>query len=413
MKKALKILGAILGILVLVAAGLYFQDHRFWHRYYLVVSTGGTLPQEGWAGSEYYFDGANHEYLPVSDTSKWTIDPQAIDAAKTWASERNSSSLLIWHEGELLVREHFGDYDEKTLIVGKSMAKMVVSAVVGRAIKEGYIASLDEPAATYITEWQGTEKDTVSIRHMLHMSAGFEPFYTPSNSPFSKFLRSYLEGHNEDYLIDGYDLIDEPGTVYDYSQVVSDLLGMILERATGMPYGEYLDRSLIKPIGAQGGEVMMNRPNGLAHTGCCLLLPSESWLRIGLFLLDGGIVNGEALLPDGWMDEYLTPSPANPAMGMHIWLGEPYLERRSWQEVGEPSGFGIFHSEPYLASDLFLFDGSGHQVMYMVPSEQLVVLRTGSWSWSPEKEWDNAYLPNTLIRGIKNSAAAETEAGLE
>ena len=167
----------------------------------------------------------------------------------------------------------------------------------------------------------------------------------------------------------------------------------------------YLSESLIQPLDAQGGQVMMNRPNGLAHTGCCLLLPSESWLRFGILLANSGEINGQQLFPQGWMQEYLAPSPGNPSFGLHIWLGEPYFKSRSWATPGEAKEWGVLHSEPYLADDLFLFDGNGHQVVYIVPSEQLVIVRTGG---RPSREeglqWDNAYIPNAVIRGIREKA---------
>ena len=396
-----KILAGLLTLTIVVVGGVYLQDRHFWHRYYLLYTNGGTLPQEGWAGSEYYVEGADHQLFELVDPSQQTISDEALQEVSEYAEKYNSNSLLVWHRGELQLREHYQGMNSDSLIIGKSMAKMVVGMVVGRAIEEGYIAGLDESASNYIEEWQGTEKEKITIRHMLHKSVGFEPFYTLSYNPFGNFMRSYIGGNNERTLIKGYDLIDEPGTVYDYSQAVSDLIGLVLERATGMPYGQYLSESLLVPIGAQGGEVMMNRPDGLAHTGCCLLLPSESWLRMGIFAMNGGVVDGQSLFPEGWMDDYLEPSPANPAMGLHIWLGEPYLERRSWTEVGEPQGFGVYHSEPYMASDLFMFDGSGHQVVYIVPSEELVIVRTGAFSWGADPEWDNSFIVNRVIRGIQ------------
>lgn len=395
-----KISTAILLLLIVVAGALYLQDRHFWHRYYLLATNGGILPQSGWEGSEYMVKGAEHQLFELVSASERSISDEALADVASFAAQRKTSSLLIWHKGQLQFREHYQDLDENSLIVGKSMAKMVAGIVIARAIEQQHIASLDEPAASYITEWQQTPKANITIRHMLHMAAGFEDFYTLDMSPFSNFTRSYIGGHTEAVIINGYELINEPGSVYDYSQVVSDLLALIIERATGMPYGEYLSESLIQPIGAQGGEVMMNRPNGLAHSGCCLLLPSESWLRMGIFLLNSGEIEGQKYFPENWMQDYLQPSPANPAMGLHIWLGQPYLPKRSWTEVGTPKGYGTVHSEPYLADDLFLFDGSSNQVMYIIPSKQLVILRTGSFNWEPGKEWDNSYLPNTIIRGL-------------
>lgn len=399
-KTAFKVLGGTIAVCIVAAGAIYLQDTRFWDRYYLIATNKGVLPQSGWEDSEYPVTGGQHTLLELTKPEDRTISAEALVNVTNYAEARKSTSLLIWHKGQLQAREHFKDYTADSLIVGKSMAKMVVSLVIARAIKEGYIEGLDEPVANYITEWQGTEKAKITIRHMLNMSAGLEPFYTLDMSPFSNFTRTYIAGHNEDYLINGYDVINEPGTVYDYSQVISDLLGLVLERATNRPYGEYLSQSLIVPLEAQGGEVMMNRPDGLAHTGCCLLLPSESWLRIGIMLANKGVVNNTSLFPENWMNDYLEPSPANPAMGLHIWLGEPYLPKRSWTEVGTPTRYGVTHSEPYLASDLFLFDGSGNQVVYIIPSLELVIVRTGAFSRGKGKGWDNAYIPNTVIRGI-------------
>lgn len=391
----------LLAIVLVMGAAAYLQDPIFWKRYYLVATGNGILPQSGWAGSEYKVEGDHQGFLGLTEADTGAINQTVLDEVSDYARAHNSSSLLIWYNDQLVLREYFDGYDADQLIVGKSMAKMVAGVVIGRAIKQGYINSLDQPAADFIDEWQGKDREQITIRHMLHMAAGFEKFYTLDMGPFSNFMRSYLAGRNEDVLIDGYQLINTPGAKYDYSQVVSDLLAIIVERATAMPYGQYLSEALIKPLGAQGGEVMMNRPDGLAHAGCCLLLPSETWLRIGVFLLNNGVVNNTSLLPDNWMADYLEPSPANPAMGLHIWLAEPWLERRAWREVGPPQGFGILHSEPYLDPDLFLFDGSGNQVMYMIPSINMVILRTGRFSFGAEQEWDNSYLPNTMIRALQ------------
>ncbi|MBX2846797.1 MAG: beta-lactamase family protein [Acidiferrobacterales bacterium] len=405
MKKLFKIVIGLFVLVMLVGTFLYLQDPVFWKRYQILKDNGGILPQSGWAGSEHPVQGGVHSLFELADSSSLNFPEDVLNDVSDYAEQRSSSSLLVWHKGQLQLRKHFQGTDANTPIVGKSMAKMVVSMVVARAIKEGYIAGLDEQASNYITEWKGTPKETITLRHMLHMAAGFEKYYTLDPSPFGKFMRSYIGGNNEEIMINDYEMIDQPGSKYDYSQVTSDLIGLILERATGKPYGAYLSESLIQPIGAQGGEVMMNRPNGLAHTGCCLLLPSESWLRMGILLINAGEVDGQFLFPDNWMQDYLQPSPANPAFGLHIWLGKPYFERRGWATPGEAKAYGVLHSEPYLADDLFLFDGNGHQVVYIVPSLELVVVRTGGRPRGEGIEWDNSYIPNTLIRALQEKEA--------
>ena len=113
---------------------------------------------------------------------------------------------------------------------------------------------------------------------------------------------------------------------------------------------------------------------------------------------------------DYWMTEMLAPSPNNEHFGLMIWLGKPHAERRlyhrpdSWlNEVPRP---GVYNSEPFLADDLFLFDGSEGRSVAIVPSEQLVIVRTGFRPHPGQPEWDNAFLPNTIIRGIRPAVSA-------
>ena len=388
-------------VLLLGVAWGYWQDTRFWHRYLSLISHGG-VPSPEWYQPQYPVASGRHEFwLPTQYT---TVSEDVLNDVTEYARRYRSSSLLIWHKGQLQRAAYFGDTRADTALASKSMAKMIVGIVIGRAIRDGYIAGLDQSAATYISEWQGTPKEAITLRHLLHMAPGFETFYTMNMNPFDKFIRSYLSSYHEQVIINEYPMVDKPGTRFDYSQVTSDLLAVVLKRATGKAYGDYLSESLIQPLGALGGTVWMNRTGGLAHTGCCLMLPAETWLRIGVFLLAAGVVNDQPLLPSGWMAEYLAASPGNPALGLHIWLGKPYFERRAVNISGDGSGgsISVWHSEPYAADDLFLFDGNSSQVLFIVPSEQLVVLRTGS---SPLPingvEWDNTYIVNRLIRSVR------------
>lgn len=144
----------------------------------------------------------------------------------------------------------------------------------------------------------------------------------------------------------------------------------------------------------------------MPHGGCCLMLPPETWLRFGVLLLKGGRWQGQDLLPQGWLEEMLTGSPMNPHFGLMIWLGSPYLERRLYHRPDSPMSQrpnpGVYNSEPFLADDVFMFDGAEGRMVYIAPSEDLVIVRTGFRPLPGQPEWDNAFLLNTVIRGIKN-----------
>ena len=340
-------------------------------------------------------EGAPMSSLPHARRHR--ITAQALVAAESYAAARNSSSLIVWRDGKIEAEHYFNGFDATKPIVSKSLAKPVTALLIGRAIKLGYIKSLDQPVADFITEWKGDAgREKIRIRHLLDMRSGLLMQGQPSG-PQDILNRAYLHPHHDEIIIREYPLINEPGTRYDYSNATAELIAPVIERATGMRYNAFLSEALLKPIGAPGGSIWLNRPGGMAHSGCCLMLPAQSWLRMAVLLMNDGAWNGRRLLPDGYVAAMRTATPHNPHYGMGLWLAGQYIERRGYAHPSIPFG-KVLHSEPYAARDLYLFDGNGNQVAYIVPSQRLIVLRTGD---APPKtlEWDNAYLPNLLIRG--------------
>jgi CubicO group peptidase (beta-lactamase class C family) len=341
--------------------------------------------------------GARTKSLPKA--KKPTIAAGALGEAKAYAEERKSSAFIVWRKGQIEAEHYFNGYDATKPIISKSLAKPVTALLVGRAIQLGHIKSLDQPVADFITEWKGDAKrEKMTIRHLLDMRTGFL-MQSPASRPDDILNRAYLHPRHDEIIIRDYPLTNDPGTRYDYSNATSELIAPVIERATGKRYSAFLSEALLKPIGAAGGSVWINRPGGMAHSGCCLMLPAQSWLRMAVLLMNDGKWGGKALLPKGFVAAMRTPTAENPHYGLGVWVAGPYLEQRGF---AHPSiAFGrVLHSEPYSAKDLYLFDGNSNQVIYMIPSQNLIVLRTGE---TPPKAlgWDNSKLPNLLIRGIK------------
>ena len=240
------------------------------------------------------------------------------------------------------------------------------------------------------------------------MRSGFLP-QAPATTQEDMLNRAYLHPRHDEIIIHDYPVVDEPGTIYEYNNATSELVAVLIERATGMRYGEFLSREVLKKIGSPGGEIWVNRPGGVAHAGCCLMLQPEAWLRLGILLMQDGRWQGKRLLPEGYVNEMRRGTVHNPYYGLGVYVAGRYTARRGFANPArEPEARRVLHSEPYLAEDLFLFDGNANQVVYVIPSENMVVLRVGN---NPPRaagrEWDNAVLPNTLMRGIRR-AAGET-----
>jgi len=327
-----------------------------------------------------------------------TITQEARQAAIEYAAENNSSALIIWRNGAIESETYFGDTTPETLLNSRSFAKPLTAIVVGRALQLGAIASLDQPVADFVKEWRDDPvKSNVTVRHLLDMRTGFLP-QAAAFDPQHILNRAYLHPRHDEVIINDYPFVSEPGMRYDYSNATSEMIAPLIEAATGREYEEFLSTEVLSKIGASGGEIWINREGGMAHSGCCVLLPARDWLRLSVLLLQNGIWEGEHLLPSQFIDAMREGTSQNPYYGLGVWLAGEYTPERG---IANPDRgeYTTLHSEPYEASDLFLWDGNGNQVSYIVPSEDVVILRMGK---SPPNgtRWDNAKLPNLILRGL-------------
>ncbi len=334
---------------------------------------------------------------PLPQRTDPAIAADALAAADAYAGANNSSAFLVWHDGALAAAHYYGGATPATGIVSKSLAKPITALAVARAIMLGKIKSLDQPVADFIPEWRGTPKAAMLIRHLLDMRSGLLA-QGVSVEPMNIWSRAYLHPRHDEIIVGEYPLTDAPGSKYEYSNATSELVARVIEKATGRRYAEFVGHEVFAPIGAQGGTVFVNRPGGLAHSGCCMMVPAETYLRMARLVLDDGVASGKRLLPKGYVAAMKTPTAQNPHYGMGLWIGGAYIERRGFANPARPLP-KVLHSEPYLADDVVMFDGNSDQIVYIVPSRRLIVLRTGD---APPKspEWDNSRLINLVLRGM-------------
>jgi CubicO group peptidase (beta-lactamase class C family) len=339
---------------------------------------------------------------PLALAAQPQLSPAAVARANAYADAANSKALLIWKDGAVQDAFYAHGADAASLQKSRSMGKPLGAIAVGLAIQAGAIRSLDQFAVDFIPEWRGTPKAQITIRELLDMTAGFMP-QSPIVDPQSPSSHAFLDPHHDDYVIQHYPLVAPPGAQYSYGGSSADLVGIIVERATHQRYARFISSHLLTVLGAQGGQIWLDREGGAGHPGCCILLPADSWLRIGILLSQDGVWNGRRLLPPRFVAAMLTPSKANPHYGLGVAVPgrDPKAEDYGRTEISKTR-----QSEPYLAPDLYLFDGNANQVMYIVPSRRLVILRMGDF---PPKTppWDNAFLPNLVLRDL---AAHETGA---
>jgi len=302
-------------------------------------------------------------YKTLERSSQDTISSKALEAAFDYVKDKNTSAFMVWRNDGIETKKFFEDFDNNSLIVSKSLAKPISVIAVGRAIKEGHIKSLDQPVADFISEWRGTDKDKILVRHLLDMRSGLLP-QGQALEPENVLNRAYMHPRHDEIIINEYPLVHTPGTRYDYANATSELVAPLIELATGVQYEDWISNEILKPLGAQGGEIWMNRKDGTPHSGCCNLLPAETYLRLAILYLKDGTWDGQRLLPEGYVDQVKTATPQNPHTGMGVYVAGPYVKKRGPLNPDLPFGQTL-HSSPYLAEDLYLFDGLSPPLIWL------------------------------------------------
>jgi CubicO group peptidase (beta-lactamase class C family) len=364
-------------------------------RFAAIVKSGGIFTD--YSPTEKVRGATRPSPLRVAPPQNRTVDTAALDRASAYAAAANSSAFLVWRAGALQRADYRRGVTRESQLVSKSLSKPLGAIAIGRAIALGRITSLDQPVADFIPEWRGTPKSGMSVRHLLDMRSGLLEQIV-STDPDHPINRAYIGTDHGRTLIHDYPLTHPPGTHYGYGNATAELVALVIERATGQRYADFVGREILAPIGAEGGAIWIDRPGGLAHSGCCMTLPAESWLRLAILLMKDGMAGKRRLLPAGYVDAMTRGTPQNPHYGLGVWIAGPYVERRGYTG---PGGHGqqVLHSQPYADRDLFLFDGNGNQVVYVSRATRMVIARLGD---APPRslEWDNSALPNMLIAGI-------------
>ncbi|MBM4191816.1 MAG: serine hydrolase [Gammaproteobacteria bacterium] len=316
-------------------------------------------------------------------------DPSGILEAERYAGATGSVALLIYHRGALRYEKYWSGFDQNTRTNPNSMHKTVLGLLVGAAISDGFIDSVDTPASKWITEWRGDRRSDITIRDLLQMSSGLQvPIFGTWKSARILFGSDLAAGVLE------LPSVTPRGRDFQYSNANSQLLLLIVERATGQRYSSYLSTRLWQRLGASDAMLWMDHAGGLPRGFCCLFATARDWLRVGRLILDGGRVGDDQVLPLDWIIDMVTPAPTNANFGYQVWLGSPPTQERRYNDYT----IKAFHSMPFVRADIIFIDGFGGQRVYVVPSLQLVIVRTGKSIAS----WDDAIIPNAVIRSVSS-----------
>lgn len=393
-KKTFKWLGILLLVMIIsgfIPAALGFYG-LFWERWTTSLLGNPLNPRLSWYQPLEMTQGNYENPLATLDSNKSEIPMEAFQKASNYAESHKSNSLVIQHKGNIVFENYWNDTNFDSLFGLHSLTKTMNGILMGHAIADGFIESVDISASVLISEWQGTEKESITIRDLLNMAGGLKEDYdfSPTSQRIQRIMGMDIKSANINVSSD-----TAPGTVFSHVNPNSQMLGIIIERATGRRYSEYFSEKIWQPLGAKDAYFFVDKPGGMVHTDCCMWSTVGDMIRLGEMLLNKGTFQGKEILPPGWVDQMIEPSKANINYGMQIWMGNKFEPKRPYDSRLE--AFANIHSEAFKADDLFFMDGLGKQRMYIIPSESLVILRTGS----QDSEWDDSRLPNIILEALQ------------
>lgn len=289
------------------------------------------------------------------------FNSQAIPSdLREYIEALDTKAFLVFEGDTLLYEEYWDDHTDETVSNSFSVAKTLVSILVGIAIEEGKIESLDVSASKYIPEFKNDERKKITVRHLLTMSSGLDWSESGAN-PLSSNAESYY-GWDLRELATSQKLISEPGKKFNYQSGNTELLGFIVEKATGVDLTKYAEEKVWSKIGANDNAYWsLDKEDGDEKAFCCIYATARDYARIGSLLLHKGKIGNEQIIPKWYYDEMIVPlkmatkeGVPNTRYGLHLW-----------------TYFGK-------TNPVYYARGIKGQFIITIPKENLMIVRLGS-----------------------------------
>jgi CubicO group peptidase (beta-lactamase class C family) len=263
---------------------------------------------------------------------------QALDFSYEWQGETLSAeaflertytnALLVMKDGQIVSEIYRNNSGPGTRFIGWSMTKSITSVLIGCALADGSIDSLDTPVSDYLPELEGGGYDGVSIRHVMQMRSGVDyperyDFENPGIAASNHIAALVRNTARFADIAATLSRIREPGELFQYKTIDTAVLGWLIERATGGSVAAYTASCLWEPLGAESdGFYIMDGPPGIGRefSGAGFNATLRDFARFGQMMLDGGVADGRRIVSEEWVRESTRPSG---------------------QQAGEPGGYGL------------------------------------------------------------------------
>ena len=283
-----------------------------------------------------------------------------LDVAAYMAGQR-SAALVVVHDGKLRLERHGLGFDGEGRWTSFSVAKSITSTLVGAALRDGHIRSMDDKVTDYIPQMKGSAYDAVSIRQLLTMTSGvrWNEDYSDPNSDVARF-NNHKPEDGVDALVSYLRKLPREvpaGTRWNYSTGETNLVGVLVTQATKKPLATYLSEKIWVPGGMEQQATWILSRTGQEISGCCIQAATRDFARFGLFILNGARANGQPIVPDGWLAEATT-------------------KRTEIARPGRGYGYQWWTHD----DGTFFATGIFGQGIFIDPKRKLVIASNGNWA---------------------------------
>jgi CubicO group peptidase (beta-lactamase class C family) len=282
----------------------------------------------------------------------------------TLLQSNDTTAFLIIKNDAIVFEGYYNGGSQSSPSLSFSMAKSYLSILIGCAIDDGYIQSVDQPVTDFVPELAADGFERVSIKHLLQMTSGMD--YTENDNPFGIHPRFYYTTHLESEILK-LKLRGEPGQQYTYKSGENALLGLILTRALRTKtITEYMQERLWEPLGMEynGAWSIDHEGDGLEKTWCCLSAAARDFAKFGRLYLNNGNWNEEQIVSRSWVEQSTKIDTSE---------GSAWNYQYQWWLVSKDSNayMAIGHLEQYL---------------FINPAKQLIIVRLGKSSGNLDRE---------------------------
>ena len=270
-----------------------------------------------------------------------------------------SVSFLVIKNDSIRYEQYWENYDQNSVSNSFSMAKTFVSILTGIAIDQGKIKNIDQPVGDFLPEFSNGENKKVTIKHLLTMSSGInfdEDYVNPFAYPAAAYYGSDLKK-----LTFNYKVTKEPGRIFEYLSGNTEILGFVLEKATGMSLSTYASEKLWKPLGAKNPAFWgLDHQGGVEKAYCCFNSNARDFARIGQLFLKQGNWKGQQILSKQYVNTSIHPADI---------IGENGQKNKnyglSWWLIN------------YKNNPIYYARGILGQYIFVVPDKNMVIVRLG------------------------------------